>query len=259
MACAIGGVEGCWQMFARPRLRLALNTLLRLLGNLMTTPDAAPDSHAGQAIYSPLTLALYDVAVLGISNSLIWRCPTRRILALYDQNVTDEHLDVGVGTGWYLDHCKFPPGRPRLGLMDLNPHSLVTTARRITRYQPLQYQADVLRSIEVDTLPFRSISLTYLLHCLPGSIEEKAVAFDNLAPLLRPDGVMFGATLLSIGVKRSGAARALMRTYNRKGVFSNEVDSLDGLRAALDKRFTDVTLEVAGCSALFLARGLKVR
>ena len=93
----------------------------------------ADPAHAGQAIYSPATLALYDLVVLGVSNRFIWRCPTRGMLALYDRHVSDEHLDIGVGTGWYLDKCKFSSGRPELSLMDLNASSLAAAACRIAR------------------------------------------------------------------------------------------------------------------------------
>jgi hypothetical protein len=225
----------------------------------MTSDSAVEPSHAGQAIYSPLTLALYDWAVLGVSNPLVWRCPTRTILALYNDHVTDEHLDVGVGTGWYLDRCRFPSGAPRLGLMDLNPNSLAAASRRVARYRPEQYRADVLRPLAVDVPPFRSIALTYLLHCLPGAIEEKAAVFDNLAPLLLPDGVVFGATLLAVGVERSWAARSLMRAYNRKGVFSNETDNAAGLEATLKRRFEVVEMRIVGCGALFSASRPKPR
>jgi hypothetical protein len=68
---------------------------------------------------------------------------------------------------------------------------------------------------------------------------------------------MFGATLLSEGVERSGPAKALMRTYNRKGIFSNEADSLGGLRRVLERRFRQVQVEVVGCAALFVARDLR--
>lgn len=219
------------------------------------TSTVADPSYAGQAVYSPVTLALYDLVVLRVSNSLVWRCPTRRILALYDRHVTDAHLDVGVGTGWYLDHCRFPSASPRVGLLDLNSSSLAAASRRIARYRPERYRADVLRPIPFEAAPFASIALTYLLHCLPGPITRKADAFDHLAPLLRPDGVVFGATLLSEGVQRSRAARRLMRLYQRKGIFSNGSDSADELRAALSERFTDVQLELVGCAALFVARG----
>ena len=224
-------------------------------------PATAPDpTHAGQAIYSRRTLLLYDLVVLGLSNSLVWRCPTHRILALYDRHVSDEHLDVGVGTGWYLDHCRFPSAAPRVALLDLNADSLAAAARRIARYRPEQHQADVLKPLAMTITPFRSISLTYLLHCLPGPMEQKAAeTFDHLSPLLQPDGVLFGATLLSSGVRRSRVARALMRAYNRRGVFSNAADSIGALRAALERRFQEVKLEIVGCGALFVAGKARVR
>lgn len=211
-------------------------------------------SHAGQAIYSPLTLALYDLIVLKLSNPLVWRCPTSRILALYDRHVAASHLDVGVGTGWYLDRCTFPVAAPRIGLLDLNPSSLASASRRIARYRPEPYRADVLKPLGVSAEPFDSIALTYLLHCMPGDLAEKAVAFDHLAPLLAPGGVMFGATLLSEGVERSAAARKLMGVYNRKGVFSNTRDSAAALRAELERRFRSVEIDIVGCAALFAAR-----
>jgi hypothetical protein len=139
-------------------------------------------------------------------------------------------------------------------LLDLNPNSLATASRRIARYRPERYRADVLKPLTISVPPFQSVALTYLLHCLPGGIAKKAVAFDNLAPLLAPGGVVFGATLLSIGVERSAAARALMRLYNRKGVFSNMADSVQGLRAALDQRFRLVEIEIVGCAALFVQK-----
>ena len=117
------------------------------------------------------------------------------------------------------------------------------------------YQADALRPFRFETVPYASVSLTYLLHCLPGTMSEKARVFDHLGPVLSPDAVVFGATLLSGGVRRTRAARALMRLYNNKGIFSNEADSLDGLRQELKRRFKFVELSVVGCAALFVARG----
>lgn len=216
--------------------------------------DTSHAAHAGQAVYSPTTLAVYDLAVLRITNSYIWKCPTSGILDLHNQHVTDEHLDVGVGTGWYMDHCRFPQPHPRIGLMDLNPSSLAAAAKRIERYRPTQYQANILQPLSVDAAPFRSISTTYLLHCLPGSMAEKSVVFDHLATLLAPGGVIFGATVLSQGVERSAAARLLMRIYNQRGIFSNQADSAAGLHAALSRRFDDVSVTIVGCGALFVAR-----
>ena len=45
-----------------------------------------------------------------------------------------------------------------------------------------------------------------------------------------------------------------MAAYNRKGIFSNRGDDLEGLKRELGLRFEDVRVEVAGCAALFSGR-----
>ena len=212
------------------------------------------DVEAGQAVYTRPVLKIYDWLVLGLSNRWIWKCPTPRILALYDAHVSANHLDVGVGTGYYLDKCRFPSAEPRLALMDLNPQSLATAARRVARYRPEQIQANVLEPLDREVMPFDSIGLNYLLHCLPGSIATKAVVFDHLQPLLNPGGTVFGATLLQGDVERSATARRLMAVYNAKGIFTNTEDDLAGLEVALADRFAEHTVEIVGCGALFSAR-----
>jgi SAM-dependent methyltransferase len=216
------------------------------------------DVEAGQAVYTPWLLALpYDILVLGISNTLLWKCPTRRLLAMYDAHISANHLDVGVGSGYFLAHCRFPSPTPRLALMDLNPHSLERAAQRAARYTPERYQHNVLEPAPAGIRPFDSIGMNYLLHCVPGAIEEKAVAFDNLRPLLNPGGCFFGATLLQGDTPRSRPAQLLMKAYNRRGMFHNAQDTPRGLERALKRRFRDFRIEREGCAALFWARGPK--
>lgn len=208
---------------------------------------------AGQAVYTRRNLNLYDVVVHGISNPLIWKCPTRLLVNHYNRHVTGNHLDVGVGTGYLLDKCCFPDS-PRVALMDLNQNTLDYASQRISRYRPETWLRNVLAPIHFDGERFDSIGINYLLHCVPGAIEAKAVAFDHLAELLNPGGTIFGSTLLQGGVQRSWLARRLMAFYNHKGIFANQQDSLEGLRQALTARFTDVSIAVTGCAALFSAR-----
>ncbi|UVF22206.1 class I SAM-dependent methyltransferase (plasmid) [Microvirga terrae] len=209
---------------------------------------------AGQAVYTPRTLDLYDLVVLGLSNALIWKCPTGRLLEQYNRHVAARHLDVGVGTGWFLDHCRFPNRQPQITLLDLNQACLARAAARISRYQPKVVQANVLEPIGAAMDPFASIGLNYVLHCLPGPLVQKAVVFDHLKPFLAPGGVVFGSTLLSEGVERSRSAQVLMRFYNKRGIFSNQSDGLEDLRRELAVRFDDVRVRVIGCAALFVAR-----
>jgi hypothetical protein len=84
-------------------------------------------------------------------------------------------------------------------------------------------------------------------------MEFKAVAFDNLRPLLRPGGTLFGRTVLRHGIHLPPQARVWMAAYNAMGIFGNGADSLDGLRAALESRFAGVEIATHGCVALFRA------
>jgi hypothetical protein len=214
-----------------------------------------PNDHAlaGHAVYTKTVLTIYDAWVHGMSNPLIWRCPTIHLRGLYDRHVSRNHMDVGVGTGYFLDRCTFPSPRPRLALVDANPNSLEVAARRLHRYRPTLYQGNVLRPLDIDRPPFDSIGLMYVLHCLPGNLAAKAVVFDHLNALFGPAGVLFGATILSGGVHASGAARKLMHIYNAKGIFSNADDHLDALRAVLEETYAEVQIDVIGCVALFSA------
>lgn len=209
---------------------------------------------AGQAVYTKEALGVYDFVVLGISNRFLWRCPTQHLIMHYNKHVTANHLDVGVGTGYFLDNCRFPSAMPRVALMDLNQNTLDYASKRIARYKPGTYRRSVLEPIQIDASKFDSVGLNYLLHCVPGNIESKAVTFDYLKALMNPKAVMFGATLLQGGVPQNWVAKCLMAIYNKKGIFSNHADNLDGLAKELKKRFNGVSVEVVGCAALFSGR-----
>jgi len=208
---------------------------------------------AGQAIYTPLVLRTYDWVVLGLSNQLLWRCPTAELRRLYDRNVSARHLDVGVGTGYFLDKANWPVANPSITLLDLNPNCLRVASQRISRFAPRTVLANILTPLP-SLGPFSSVSLCYLLHCIPGAINEKAVVFDHLRPLLAPGARVFGATIVQGKVPRSVPAQALMNLYNRKGIFSNAEDTVEDLNAAVRQRFSDVKIVTKGAAALFEAR-----
>lgn len=84
--------------------------------------NATPDQvEAGHAFYTKRALAVYDGAILGYFSRVAWKCPSGRILQHYNQHVSTNHLDVGVGTGYFLDRCRFESSSPRVALMDPTP------------------------------------------------------------------------------------------------------------------------------------------
>ena len=211
-------------------------------------------SSKGAAAYTPLSLALYDLAVLRFSNSFVWQCPSHVLLDFYNQHISDKHLDIGVGTGYFLDKCRFPSTTPKIALFDLNPHSLAKSAKRLRRYNPSCYLGDALQPIDIGMSGFGSISLNYLLHCLPGNLASKSIVFEHVKPLLRDGGVIFGSTILGEGVRHNPLAKQLMKIYNTKGFFSNLSDRQSDLESGLKAHFDEHTIHIAGCVALFSAR-----
>ena len=204
------------------------------------------------AIYTPSMLSIYDLLVHGVSNHLPWRCPTRKLLDLYRANLSANHLEAGVGTGYFLDRA----GRPsfqRLVLLDINRNCLARAKRRLARFEPELREANLLASLRLDLSPFSSVGLTYVLHCLPGRMSDKLIALDYLRTLMEKRAVLFGATILGRGVQPNWAARTLLDVYNDKGVFNNRDDDLHSLTDGLRERFDEVHVGMQGCAALFRA------
>jgi hypothetical protein len=100
--------------------------------------------------------------------------------------------------------------------------------QRLARYHPLLCETNLLAPIASELEPADSVGLTYVLHCLPGSMGEKLKAIDHLRPVMSKSTVLFGATILGHGIEPNAAARCLLRLYNAKGVLNNLDDDLAG-------------------------------
>ena len=210
----------------------------------------------GAAVYSPLMLKLYDAWVLGLSNRFAWRCPTPTVLLpFFRQHMGPRHLDVGVGTGYYLRHAASSAQGP-LTLLDLNANSLHAASHRLGRADTRLIQHDVMTPLPPQPEgAFDSISLFYLLHCLPGTLMDKGVVFQHLKTHIAPDGVIYGATILGDSTNHNALGRKLMALYNRKGIFGNRNDTQQALEQQLCLHFREVQVVLCGKVALFQARG----
>jgi hypothetical protein len=208
---------------------------------------------SGHAVYTPLNLHLYDAFVLEFSNRFIWRCKSQELLALYQRNVSGCHLDVGVGTGYFLDRVQFPATHPAITLLDANAACLAMASLRIARHAPRLVEANVHDPLPAIG-PFSSVGVCYLIHCVPGPIPAKAIIFDHLKAVMAPGARIFGATIVQGSAPRSWVAQRLLDLYNKIGVFSNASDTIEDLAAELGTRFCEVKLRLRGNVALFQAQ-----
>jgi ubiquinone/menaquinone biosynthesis C-methylase UbiE len=215
--------------------------------------DRDDPAYKGQAGYNPFLLAIYDPFVLGFMARAVWRCPTPPVVERYRQHLGRRHLDVGPGTGYFIEKAA-PPVGTVLTLLDPNPNVLARSSRRLAAMHPTTIEADVMKPLPVDG-PFDSAALNYVLHCLRGPMSHKAAALRNVAAVLEPDGVLFGGTVLGTAERHTPQARAILWGFNRKGDFDNLGDTAEGLHRILEESFQTAQVDVIGSVAHFTATG----
>lgn len=212
-----------------------------------------PDDPAyrGASEYTPFFLRIYDPVILGFFTRVVWRCPTPLLVERYRRHIRHRHLDVGPGTGYFLERAGLPDGAP-VTLLDPNANVLDHASRRLQRLDITAVEADVLKPLPVDG-PFDSVALHFVIHCLPGPLSRKAAAVSNVAAVLAPTGVLFGASILGASGPHRWLARKMLDANNRRGIFDNLGDSSQGLGEILGVAFEHVELEMIGSMAVFAA------
>ncbi|KAK1710060.1 methyltransferase domain-containing protein [Colletotrichum acutatum] len=236
-------------------------------------------STLGNAVYFPLFLRwLYDTLVLNFYCPLAWGCPRNVLSGHYSKHVSclvkpkARLLDIGVGTGYFMQSAPLPPGSA-IVLADINQSPLAEAQHRIQLAHPNVIvdiaQADVFVLGDTSQLPsalhtssngqFDVISCMLLLHCLPGSPRRKGEAMAGLGHLLKPDGVLVGATVLGGGVKHNAFGRFLMFWHNLLGVFHNNNDYAADIVEPLKADFKNVDWQMVGTTLLFEAKAPRAR
>ena len=147
-----------------------------------------PDDPAfrGASEYTPFFLRIYDPVILGFFTRVVWRCPTALLVERYRRHIRPRHLDVGPGTGYFLERANLPAGTP-VTLIDPNTNVLEHASRRLKGLDVTTVEADVLKQLPLDET-FDSAALHGVIHCLPGPLSRKAVAVANVAAVHRESG-----------------------------------------------------------------------
>lgn len=215
--------------------------------------DKSDPSYKGQSGYNRFMLAIYDPWVLGFMAPVVWKAPIDTGVERYRKHMGRRHLDVGPGTGYFIEKAA-PAAGTEITLLDPNPKVLARSARRLEALHPTTVEADVMKPLPLEGR-FDSAAVSFVLHCLRGPQERKGVAIRNIADVLEPEGVLFGGTVLGTAAEHSRAARGALKAFNRQGAFDNLGDTAEGLREILEASFRSVDVEVTRSIALFTATG----
>lgn len=204
-------------------------------------------TYDGQKVYSKLVLKLYNFIVLFFNNTFLWKCKTSNLLELYKDNVSKNHLDIGVGSGFYLN--KVADKLEKVTLMDLNPNCLDYVKRILKDKDVFTYKVDILEDVSNEfNSQFDSISCNYLIHCLPDN-GNKQMVFKNIAKMLKPDGVAFGSTI--INDYDSKLAIKVANKFNSKGIFDNKNDTYQVIESYIKKNFKKYSVKQIGSVCIY--------
>jgi ubiquinone/menaquinone biosynthesis C-methylase UbiE len=214
--------------------------------------DKTDPNYKGYRGYNRFMLTIYDPWVLGFMSRAVWRVPIAPYVERYRRNLGRRHLDVGPGTGYFLEKAA-PSEGTEITLLDPNPNVLVRCSRRLEKMHPTTVQGSVMKPLPVQG-SFDSAALSFVIHCLRGPMDNKATAIRNIAAVLEPGGVLFGGTVLGLEEHHTPQARLFLKGANKIGDFDNLGDTGDGLRRILEESFETVEVEVGGSAATFSAR-----
>ena len=234
-----------------------MTTVLKIQKDLsLLNSDLVLDKKGFNTVFSKHLIKGYDLFILKFTSRLITNCDARKyVLEMYRNALSSNHLDIGPGSGYFLDLAPFPSSQPTLTLCDIHPGSIGFCMERLARYSPTFVQADVSIPFKLE-VQFDSVGMNAVMHCVRGDSAKKFdTAFQNIAAILKPNGVFFGSTILGKSGNFNTLGRKLNDFYNSKGIFSNNNDTIEHLTAALEQHFKDVKVNLHGALAIFSARG----
>lgn len=198
--------------------------------------SATTDDLHKKPLYTPWRLAIYDFWVLGVVSTWAWGCSTLQYLVpLFCANIGQKHLDIGAGTGYYLRKAKFPPSS-RLTLVDNEKPALEVALARSKQSDAEGIVADILQPLPTKD-KFDSVSMYYLLHCIPATVEDKCAIFSHIRRNMTDNGVVHGANVLGKGIRRDNWFAAFIRRgCLNHGIFHNMNDNAYDFEKALQAK-----------------------
>ena len=197
------------------------------------------------------TLKYYDYLVNEINCKYVWRCEPQNIINMYRQHCSSSHLEIGPGTGHFL----LMSGKKQfnsLGIMDINKKILNYSANQLgSQYNNISiYHQNIFMSDNFDQIKPSSVGVNYVLHCVPGNLENKMEKLiNNLSN--NEKTTIFGATVINDSERQTVSSKLLLKFLNKKGVFHNKEDYSYHLKDYLVKNNIRHELQIIGNVLLF--------
>ena len=172
----------------------------------------------------------YDYFVNNINCKYVWKCDQRYIKKLYANNITNKHLEIGPGTGYFIKKYQFN----NLHLVDINQDILDNSKKNLSNScQNIKiHNQNIFENNNKINEDITSIGLSYVLHCVPNNLD---ISIDNLVKNTKNDNqiTIFGSTV--IPNKKDFLAMTEIYTLNTLGIFNNINHNKDQLECIISK------------------------
>ena len=171
------------------------------------------------------SLKLYDYLVNDINCSYAWRCHKSNIFENYKNNIKTNHLEIGPGTGYFLENNY---NIKKLYLMDINDDTLNFSKNNLSENYQLETINHNIFEDKLEIKDLESVGLNYVLHCVPGRLEDN---IDNLINNLETNNKVnfFGATVVSDKILQNRLSTIELFFLNKYNIFNNEMDTSKNL------------------------------
>jgi phospholipid N-methyltransferase len=158
----------------------------------------------------------YDYFVNNINCKYVWKCDQRYIKKLYANNITNKHLEIGPGTGYFIKKYQFN----NLHLVDINQDILTNSKKNLNNNcQNIKiHNQNIFENNNKINEDITSIGMSYVLHCVPSNLDR---SLDNLVENIKANNqvTIFGSTV--IPNKKDFLAMTEIYTLNKLGIFNN--------------------------------------
>tara|TARA_B100000161_G_C33521009_1_gene401099 strand:+ start:47 stop:673 length:627 start_codon:yes stop_codon:yes gene_type:complete len=170
-------------------------------------------------------LKFYDYLVNDINCNYAWRCHKSNIFENYKNNIKKNHLEIGPGTGYFL---KNNYQINKLYIMDINDDTLSFTKKNLDSVYNIESINHNIFSDKLKIKDLNSVGLNYVLHCVPGRLEDNV---DNLINNLESNNKInfFGATVVSDKNLQNTLSSVELFFLNKYNIFNNELDTSENL------------------------------
>lgn len=172
----------------------------------------------------------YDYLVNNINCKYVWKCDQRYIKKLYANNITNKHIEIGPGTGYFIKKYQFN----NLHLVDINQDILDNSKKNIiNNCQNIKiHNQNIFEYNNKINEDITSIGMSYVLHCVPNNLD---ISLDNLVENIKTNNqvTIFGSTV--IPNKKDFLAMTEIYTLNTLGIFNNINHNKEQLEYIINK------------------------